>query len=143
MKLRQLWQWPALFIAFVSLAGTVAVGPTASAAEPAVRATERGNVSERNADTVARAAVQSASRNVLGRLTACPASLRQARQAADCLDVTIATVMDGMPDVSARTVEALAVCAMIAEELRHPDKRVRSRARDRLRQLAGSMPPQA
>lgn len=142
MKLRQLWQWPALFIAFVSLAGTMAVATEAPAAEPEMRAVERRNASERTVDAVACAAVQSASRSVLRTLAACPASLREARVAADHLDETIAFVMKGTPDVSVTTVEALAVCALIAEDLRHPDKQIRSRARERLRHLAGGPPPQ-
>lgn len=139
MRLRQLWQWPALFVAFVSLAGSMALN-SAVAAAPLSFATEHGIATHEQApDQEVVRALALACETALREISAPPSSLRASRDAADGIDRIVANVMSAHAGVASSTIDLLARFVAAADGLRSPDKSARSGARANLMLLAATL----
>ncbi|MFO1318889.1 MAG: hypothetical protein U1F52_04695 [Burkholderiales bacterium] len=128
MRFRQLWQWPALFIAFVGLAGSLAAGSSA-AALPLVSGHAEGAVSPGSTPDIRIVeAVLAACEGIVSAPAAPASSATTARRAADRIDHAIAEILSGPPASASGTIDLLARLALVSDALRSPDKSVRSTA---------------
>lgn len=124
MKLRTLWQWPALFIAFLSLTGGAAAEVFTESERTA--ATVSGDRTDRTEDVAALDAILAAA-GVDAALVHAGAP-RECRELADRIDGAVAKVMTGSAAPSGAALAGFARLVAAAEALRSHDKDVRRSA---------------
>lgn len=124
MKLRTLWQWPALFIAFLSLTGGAAAevfteSDRTAATVAGSRTTGTDEVAALD-EVLAAAGVESALVHA--------GAPRECRALADRIDGAVAKVMAGVVAPTGQELAGFARLVAVAEALRSHDKSVRRSA---------------
>ena len=124
MKLRTLWQWPALFIAFLSLTGGAAAGVFNETDRTA--ATVSGDRASRTDDVAALDAILAAAGVETALMHA--GAPRECRELADRIDGAVAKVMAGVAAPTGQELAGFARLVAVAEALRSHDKGIRRSA---------------
>lgn len=124
MKLRTLWQWPALFIAFLSLTGGAAAEVFTESERMA--ATVSGDRASRTDDVAALDAILAAAGVETALVHA--GAPRECRELADRIDGAVAKVMAGAAAPTGQALAGFARLVAVAEALRSHDKDLRRSA---------------